>query len=84
MTVLLTPVHATAMAVFLLGSGRFDAGGQGGPFRACTADSAVCEGPGVVLMTGSALVVAAGVALAAWAGRRAGGFSRRRPAGFLA
>ncbi|WP_346052490.1 MULTISPECIES: hypothetical protein [Amycolatopsis] len=70
-TLVLAPVHVTAVLGFLFASERYDSSGQGGPFRSCTADSVSCAGPHVPVMAGCVLVVLGGLLLAAWAGRRA-------------
>ncbi|SEB81249.1 hypothetical protein SAMN04489806_1841 [Paramicrobacterium humi] len=51
--------------LLMLASARFDSSGQGGPFRSCTADSAMCSGPSfgwialvIAALAGGALLAA--------------------------
>ncbi|MCP2252473.1 hypothetical protein LY13_001216 [Prauserella aidingensis] len=72
MMVLLTPVHGFGLVLALLSAGSSDASGQGGPFRACTADSVSCTGPNVPLIVAVALAMLACLGIAVRAGMRTG------------
>ncbi len=71
--VLLVPLWVVAA----MSLGRYDSSGQGGPFRACTADSVSCDGP-VLWLFGLCVLVQLGVcALVARTGARVAGPSAR-------